>query len=58
MLESTPARSFFEKESAGIGLAKVEATAKARRVAKKRVNCILVIVEGLFGEEEESVFDW
>lgn len=28
MLESTPAKSFFEKESAGIGLAKVEATAR------------------------------
>jgi len=46
-MESAAARSFFERESAGIGLARTEAVAKAKRAAIMRITCILVAVEEL-----------
>lgn len=36
MLESIAARSFFEREAAGIGLAKVEAAAKIMKMVSDR----------------------
>lgn len=44
MLASTAAKSFFWRELTGTGLAKVETAAKAKRVAKTRVNCIFAVV--------------
>jgi len=57
MLYSAAATSFLEREPAGIGLAKAEAAAKAKRVAKTRMNCIVDVVEDLFGETRDEASD-